>query len=425
MSKRSFFSCTLAICFLALFSACEEEDTNLGIGLQDPSTIYNGTVDTAYGSAYMVLDDSLLTSGLTSAIIGSGYESDIATTVASLYTNISTPNGASLTFDAQYVIDSVVLSLAISGIYVAPADSAGSQDLHFVVTQLAHRLSKDSAYYSGSSVALGSTVFYDDVVTVDRGDTMVVNLKLSADFASIIANSSYPSADAFEEAVRGIQIRLAPSSSARNYVTINLAASATRLTAYYTGTGGDTPVSRTYDFAIGTNVTHFSRFEKNFTGACTTFNTNKVDSINAAAMYLSPMGGTNIRFNVGQFVRQFHQNHPTAIIHYAELVLPVGTGAPVDRPDALAAVKIYGNGVVANIPDMYDPFTYAGFDGTYDAARQCYRMRITQHFQDLVRDGHDLGTLVVINGRRTSWQHTVVNGDMTANPIRIEFVYSE
>ena len=57
MSKRSFFSCTLAICFLALFSACEEEDTNLGIGLQDPSTIYNGTVDTAYGSAYMVLDD--------------------------------------------------------------------------------------------------------------------------------------------------------------------------------------------------------------------------------------------------------------------------------------------------------------------------------------------------------------------------------
>ena len=89
------------------------------------------------------------------------------------------------------------------------------------------------------------------------------------------------------------------------------------------------------------------------------------------------------------------------------------------------AIKMYENGVVANIPDMYDPYTYAGFDGTYDATNKCYRMRITQHLQKLVKEGRDRGTLIVINGRRTSWQHTVINGDQTANPIRIQLVYSE
>lgn len=425
MSKLKFFA--VAICVVAAFMSCTEKDSNLGLALQDPSTIYNGSVDTIYGTAYTVLDDSLVTTGLNSVIIGSGDVTDIASTVATFYTNVSTPKSQSVSFDQYSTIDSVVLSLAISGIYVPAADSASSQDVHFVVRQLAQRLNKDSVYYSTSDVELGTTVFYDDVVTIERGDTMVVRLKLSDDFAALLSNKSYDNGDAFEEAIKGFQISLAPSTSQRNYVSINLSASNTRLSAYYTydnNTGN--PAPRTYDFAFGTDVFHFSHFDKNFTGACSTFNTNKTDSIGGRVLFLSPMGGTNIRFNIDSYVRKFHQEHPLAIIHYAELILPVNqANSSSDHPDALAAIKIYPNGVVANVPDMYDPITYSGFDGTYDADNKCYRMRITQHLQDIMRDGRDNGTLIVLSGRRTTCQHAAINGTTEADPIRVAFVYSE
>lgn len=424
MSKHKSFFFLVAIALVAAFNACTEKESDLGLELQDPSTIYNGVADTAFGIAYMVLDDSLLTTGLNSVVIGSGDDDNIATTVASFYSNVSTPNEASITFDESYIIDSVVLSLAISNIDVMSADSAGSQDLHFVITQLSQRLCKDSAYYSTTDVGLGSTLFFDDVVSVQRGDTMVARLKLTSAFSDLIANHTFASSDEFEEAVKGMHIKLASSTSSRNYVTINLAASNTRITVYYRSGDNDTP--RSYDLAFGSTVTHYSRFEKNFKGDCTTFNTNPSDSVRQASMYLSPLGGMNIRFNIDDYIRQFHQDHPMAIIHYAELILPVNeTEAPDERPETLAAIKMYENGVVANIPDMYDPYTYSGFDGTYDATNKCYRMRITQHLQKLVKEGRDRGTLIVINGRRTSWQHTVINGDQTANPIRIQLVYSE
>ena len=78
---------------------------------------------------------------------------------------------------------------------------------------------------------------------------------------------------------------------------------------------------------------------------------------------------------------------------------------------------------------MYDAFTYKGFDGTYDNTKGYYRMRITQHLQKIMREGRDFGTLLVINGRRSSPARIKLNGASSAatanNPIRIEFIYSE
>lgn len=426
MSKHSLFFLFLTLGLALMFASCDEKETNMGLDLQDPSTIYKGVVDTAYGTAYVVLDTSLLTTGRNAAIIGSGYDANVASTEASFFTNVSTSNETGITFDDTYSIDSVVLSLAISGVYVPSSDSSSSQDVHFVISQLKERLSKDSAYHSDSQVEVSNTIFFDDVVTVQRSDSMVVKLKLTNAFASLVENHSYATADEFEVAVKGMCIKLAPSTSTRNYVAINLSASGTRLTVYYTLNGDDAPAPRSYDLAIGTDITHFSQFKKTFLGEYASFNSNRLDSVSTSTMYLSPLGGTNIRFDIDSFVRQFHKSHPLAIIHYAELVLPVNTAlSPSDRPDALAAIKVYANGNVENVPDFLDPFTSVGFGGTFDAASNCYRMRITQHLQDLVRDGRDYGTLVVISGRRTSWQQTVVNGDMTSNPIRVEFVYSE
>lgn len=423
--KIRFLYLFMALFAMTLFYGCTEKESNIGLDLQDPSTIYHGNVDTAYGIAYSVYDDSLLTTGLNAAIIGSWYEPHFGTSTATLFANVSTPDGASVSFDDHCTIDSVVLSLAITGMFFPASDTASSQDLHFKILQLSQRLNKDSAYYSDSEVGVGTTVFYDDVVSLERGDSMVVSLKLTPAFAALIENKNYSSSDEFEDAVKGFHISL-DNSTGHYMAAINLAASATRLTVYYTYTSGGQGLYRTYDFAFGSNVPHFSHFSKNFIESLSTFNSNKQDSVRTLGqLYLCPLGGTNIKFNVDSFVRQFHKDHPLAIIHYAELVMPVSVETTTGHPESIAALKRFANGLVANIPDMYDIFTYSGFDGTYDSAKKCYRMRVTQHFQNLVREGRDYGTLLVISGRRTSMEHAIVNGDNVADPIRIEFVYSE
>ena len=160
------------------------------------------------------------------------------------------------------------------------------------------------------------------------------------------------------------------------------------------------------------------------------FNSSTTDSVDGNRYaYLCPMGGTNIKVYFDSFVSDFHRQHPFAVIHHAELILPIADVAPNSKPELLAAFKCYLDGYVVSIPDMYDTYTSAGYDGHYDAERRCYRMRITQHLQKMLNSGMDLGTLLVISGRRSSPEHTVINGaDLTAtsgNPIRIEFVYSE
>lgn len=410
---------------MAVFTGCTEKESNIGLDLQDPSTIYSGNIDTAYGTAYTVFDDSLLTTGLNAAIIGSWYEPHFGTSVATLYTNVSTSDASGVSFDEHCTIDSVVLSFAITGIFFPASDTSSTQNIHFVIRQMSQRLNKDSAYYSDSEVGVGTTVFFDDVVALERGDSMVVSLKLSPAFIALIDKKTFSSSDAFEEAVKGFCISI-DNSTGHYMVSMNLAASATRLTAYYTYSNSGQDLQRTYGFAFGSTVTHFSHFTKNFVESLATFNTNRLDSVRTLGqLYLGPLGGTNIRFNVDSFVRQFHQDHPLAIIHYAELIMPVSVETTTGHPESIAALKSFGNGLVANIPDMYDAFTYSGFDGKYDSERKCYRLRVTQHLQSLVSAGRDYGTLLVISGRRTSMEHAIVNGDDVADPIRIEFVYSE
>ena len=69
MPKR-FFHFAICLSALLILNACDEKESDLGVDLQDPSTLYEGIVDTAYGTAMTVYDDSLLTSGQSSVLVG-------------------------------------------------------------------------------------------------------------------------------------------------------------------------------------------------------------------------------------------------------------------------------------------------------------------------------------------------------------------
>ena len=55
-----------------------------------------------------------------------------------------------------------------------------------------------------------------------------------------------------------------------------------------------------------------------------------------------------------------------------------------------------------------------------------YRIRCTQHLQEMLREGHDNGTLLLLDERRSKAARTIINGPLQAtNPMKICFVYSE
>ncbi|MBO4307398.1 MAG: DUF4270 family protein [Bacteroidales bacterium] len=426
MQKAISLFCIVLIASLSItISSCTEEDSPVGVGLQDPSTIFDGLRDTAFGVAYTVFDDSLLTSGQSSGMVGCYSDDVFGNSEAIIYAQVLTPNNSSVDFDEHCIIDSVVLSLALTKVYSNEAKSY--KNLHFEIYRLAEGLSKDSLYYSTDEIPVTSECLFNGVVRVPESDTMVAHIKLDNRVLSYFVMKSYANADEFAEAFKGLRIRLVNDGTPM-MATVNFAAAATRLSLYYAYVADTQYTYRYYDFTVGHDATHFMQFKNNYTGVLSTFNSNVNDSLlGTRYLYLSPMGGTNIKLYFDNFITQFKQQHPYAVIHSAELVLPVADISPVDKPGYIAAFKCYLDGTVVSIPDMYD--NYSGYGGKYDEQTNSFRLRITRHLQKMLTSGMDLGTLLVIDSRRSVPSHSVFNGfDATAtsgDPIRIEFIYSE
>ena len=129
----SLLVCTLSICFIA----CTEEESELGMGLQDPGSIFDGKVcDTITATAVTILDDSLLTSNYSVGVIGYYHDDVFGKVKASMYTQatLSTPStGVSF---LNTTIDSVVVTLVTIGTFPNSSDSNAIHNLHFEVNEI-------------------------------------------------------------------------------------------------------------------------------------------------------------------------------------------------------------------------------------------------------------------------------------------------
>ena len=115
--KRWFRFALMAL--LLVPCACTEEESDLGVGLQDPFTFYSGIRDTAYVTACTLYDDSLATAGLATGIFGNYSDAIFGSVEAVFYSQVSTPSDGVRITDAVQ-IDSVVLTLVIDTILIEP-----------------------------------------------------------------------------------------------------------------------------------------------------------------------------------------------------------------------------------------------------------------------------------------------------------------
>lgn len=426
------YKCFAIIGLLAIFfSACTDEESTIGMGLQDPATLYNGKTDTLYCSAATMYDDSLYTKGFGQGTLGYYADNTFGSVKSSIYTQIACTSVSGVDY-ANSTIDSVVLSLAISDYYPLPAANAASTPLNFEIYQLAQTISNDSTrYYANSSVPVSSQCFYKGTVRVNASTDTVIRIKLNSNIIRQIEGKTFATNTEFNNYIKGIRIRLL-NERQPIMLTVNFAAAKTKLTVYRVYNESNNDTTHMEDgFAIGTGAIHFNRFEHHYAGALSSFNTNRNVSIGGSRyLYLDPMGGTKLRLNFDNSIKAFRAQHPFAIIHYAELLMPVATDmADKYPPDALMAFKHTADSTLASLPDYLDQYRYTGFDGAYNPTQRLYRLRVTQHLQKLLRLGTDYGTFVVVEARRASAKRTVLNGSSLTetgnNPVRIVFVYTE
>jgi hypothetical protein len=411
----------LALLLLLVPCACTEEESDLGVNLQDPFTVYNGVRDTAYVTACTLYDDSLLTAGFTAAVFGNYSDANFGDVEAVLYSQITIPeDGVRITQSVQ--IDSVVMTLVIDTVFPARTDSTPIP-LHIVINQLAEPLRSDSAYISTNQLPESSTCFFDSIVSFVADS---IRLPLRPTVYPVLQRESPSPAD-FVEQTKGFALRLAAGS--QQLVTVNLAATSTRLTVYYHNPDVDTN-AREFEFIINGEAAHSMYITHNYAGTpLALFEQNKKDTLPGnQRLYLEPLGGTRVRISLQPFLNRFYAQHPTAIIHYAELLLPVYDTADSQTPVRILAMKRGADGSLTYVTDanvLTNNYTYTGFDGYYHRDKHCYRLRVSRHLQELMRTGQDYGTELIIDARRSSGFRTILNGTDTDNPIRIDFVYTD
>ena len=101
--------------------------------------------------------------------------------------------------------------------------------------------------------------------------------------------------------------------------------------------------------------------------------------------------------------------------------MPVATSADAMKPGCIIAMSDYRASVGTPIIDYYT----SGVDGNYNSDSNYYRLRVTRYLQDLLRNGGDTGTTLLLDSRLSNASRTFINGPAASNPIRIEFIYSE
>lgn len=412
---KKLLSYTAALLFLFATSGCTDEESGMGMNLVDSTTLYHGQQTTFTADrALSVRDDSLSTTNYSFGVIGNYQDATFGSVSATLYTQIALDDQSSSINLRDNIIDSVVLTLVKNHLY---PDSTATYNFHFEVMHLAEPLLSDTVYYSFHELAVDPAAkYFDQTVTVQPTDT-VVRLKLDNSISTILNQTG--SAEEFIAATKGLRIRITDAGDP-GMMGINFSATNTCLTVYHRYSADDT-VDAEYPFLLGYGTAHFIHFEHDYTGSTV----GGVDSIPGTTdLYLEPLAGYNLLVTFDNAIRTFADAHPNATVHQAELLLPVT--ASVNRPDRVLAVSKKAAGNDVYIDDlMMDITDLSRFDGKYDASRNCYRLRVTQHVQGLLRQKSDPGTLLVLNSRRSSAARVIINGLSNPDHIRIELTYSE
>ncbi|MDR2407943.1 MAG: DUF4270 domain-containing protein [Bacteroidales bacterium] len=398
-----YFITGLIICI-----GCKEESGLIGIGNKpDEEFLNTDYFDTTTLIAYSALHDSLITSNVSTNMLGYIHDPVFGKTQAGIYTQFRL-SSFSANFGDNVVVDSLVLTLVYAGYY---GDTLNS--FRFRVYELTNNLSKYEVYYSNSSInhdnislTEAPNLYITPTPTVKQ-DTLAssyyLRIRLKTDFArdKFISKSGsgvYTSDAAFLEYFKGLYLEADDLTGNGCMLSVNMTHSLSGLTIYYSN---DQAKNLKYTFNLNDSTAHFG-VTNHFDYADA--NSNLREQLNGnytsakEIVYGQAGAGIKVALNFPYLKEMFKDQK--VIIYRAMLVVSHHDDAELNYPPPSALSMTYtdmATGMGYLLPDYYLGLENDYFGGKYDQTSKEYRFNITQYIQDIVDgtgDNHQLNLLV-------------------------------
>ncbi len=433
----------LLIIILALNSCTKNEDS-IGLDFQPPSDrLGTNFSDSTEISAYSVIEDSIVTSGLSQNVVGWINDPFFGITQAGFATQFHLPS-RDVQFSGNPVLDSVVLVISYRGFY---GDT--NSGVNFKVYELDESLSSSATYHQFFNVNTkqkplnnNPSLYYQTRIStpiMSATDTtnaqFRIKLKTSWGQSKIFDKSGQSELfdnTNFKEYFKGLLITAENSIGAGHMVYLGINKSTVSGIYFYYHT---TESNQTFRLLVEDDCVRANKYDhKGYASATVQFRNqvlNHDTTLGAQELYLQPGGGVNAYLKFPSIREQFKDRR--VIINRAELVI---TNMLTNRngfycPQKITLAKNSGTGSYQFIPDDAITEGDAYFGGMYNAATNDYRFRITRYIQQLINsETPDYGLTMFISGRSIYGNRLIFSGynpTITSSknkPLRLELSYT-
>jgi hypothetical protein len=440
MRKRSLF--VIAALISLFFISCEDELTSLGLNLRDPNDLM-GTqfMDSTTIIAQSFWDDSLITKGLTNNVLGYINDPTFGTTKADFYAQYLL-SGKSVNFGTSPMIDSVVLSIRISGFF---GDTTTALPIR--VYALSEPMRSDSAYTSNSTLDyVSDNLTYDPNFSVaPRPTTKILvdttyndahlRIRLRDQFGRYFLTNQSQMQDSATFAIffKGLYVTVDNPNGTGSLLNVNLTSAVSAITIYYTNT------TSKYKYQLVTKNTaiRFNHFEHNYANGTPHFISEVINNVpyggnstlGEELLYLQPTGGVKTKIQFPTVKSAFKDKN--IVINRAELVLTNVSTDPsyLFIPALLTVQGVAKDGTICYLPDdsYYTSSEY--FGATYNTTTKEYRIRITDYIQDLIlRDNFQDYFYLMVSGSGIRGNRLIFGGtnpNDISSRLRLEISYTE
>lgn len=434
---KKIFYCTLVLLSCIFLSACNNEYGSIGYDLLD-DLVGTDFTDTITLQAYSMLEDTVNTTGTSAHILGHINDPVFGNSTAGIYTQLAL-GGTAVNFGDKPVIDSVVLTLNISGYYGDTMSAVGIR-----VHQLTGKMSTTDTYYQNSTVAYDPTPLNyqltsytmkpNTYVVVDTGIYNAhMRIRLSQQFGQYLLNHQQELNNGLSDFLKGLYIEAISHTGNCGYMlTTSMTSALTGLVLYYHNSdeqGMHYTLSCTDNCARFTHLTH--DYNASQDNAFVSEVLQGQSELGSQVLFVQGGGGVKTRIEFPYLEHAFDKYDRRVVIHRAELVI---TNLDFNenyltQPTSLTLQGIAkSDGSIRFLPDDDYYTSTAYYGGVYKASNHEYRFRITKYVQQLILQQGDWSNAVnlIVRGSAIRPHRLVLDGTDPASPtrLRLEIAYS-
>ena len=430
-------TCTLVLLTCIMLNSCKDEHTDIGEDILGNLENTEFT-DTITLQAYSVLEDTINTTNTSANILGHISDPVFGKCRAGIITQLAL-SGSAVNFGTHPVIDSIILTLQLSGFYGDTNSCVGIRVHH-----LYESLDSQAKYYQNSTVSYDPTPLNYNLTgyTIRPTSSSVVDtsvlgphlrIRLSQQFGQYLLQHQEDLNNQFLNFLKGLYIDAVSHTGNDGYLLItNMTSALSGLTLYY---HNDSNNGQRYTFSCSENCVRFTKFDHEYSSSTNTDFIQEVlqgqTELGEKVLYVQGCGGVKTRITFPYLENAFEKLDNRVVIHRAELVV---TNVNADEKCFIqpSALTLQGIGKSDNsirfLPDddYYTSSNYYG--GTYDASKSEYRFRITNYVQQLILQQGDWSNAVnlIVRGSAVRPHRLVFDGTDPESPtrLRLEIIYS-